>query len=71
MEVQNEQKRLDEVQSGNKEDSHVDMLAVGATARLNEYMLKFHGNAPVYPASRAGTENWLVACTCQDKEGRL
>lgn len=70
-EVTLEQKRLEAVQAGNNEDSHMDMLAVGATGRLNEHMSKFHRTTPVYPASRAGADNWLVSCTAQDKDGRI
>lgn len=70
-EIKSEQRRLDDQSSGANADSHLDQLASGALARLNEHMTKYHKTAPQYTSSRAGTDAWTTQCIVHDKHGKM
>jgi ribonuclease-3 len=60
---------ISERSSGGVEEEGLDNLAIGSSARLNEYFIKYEGKKPEYLDSRAGSDMWKVLCMATKRNG--
>lgn len=69
-ELKAELKRIEASQTADDEADHIDRLAQGATAMLNEHFSKYHKTLPTYDAQRLGEAMWTIVCTAKDRQNQ-
>ena len=69
-ELKAESKRIEASQTADDEADHIDRLAQGSTALLNEHFTKYHKALPTYDAQRLGEQTWTIVCTVKDRNDK-